>query len=71
MTCDHKCDKCCKRCLKFSKKYVNKKCVLILTLNDIPKTPITNTTFSFADIAKDILRIEERAFSNKVIQQFI
>jgi len=71
MTCGDKCDKSCKRCLKLAKKYINKKCVLLLTIVDIPKTIITNTTFSFSDIANDVLRIEERALSNKVIQQFV
>jgi len=70
MTCGCE-SKSCKICLKKTKKYVREKCVLKLTIKDIPTKLITNTTFSFADIAKDILRIEERVYSNEVIQQFI
>jgi hypothetical protein len=71
MPCEDKCGKCCKRCLKLSKKYIDERCVYKLTINDIPTNIITNTTFSFSDIAKDILKIEQKVYSNEVIQKFI
>ena len=49
-----------------STKYVE-----ILTIEDMPKNTIYNTTFSFFDIAKDVAKIEEIAFSNEVIKQFV
>ena len=61
----------CKRCIRYAKKYIDNRAVLKLTVDDIPKTQITNTTFSFADIAKDVLSIEKKTFDNPVIQQFV
>ena len=47
------------------------KYVKILTIKDIPKKTIQNTTFSFSDIAKDVLKIGNISVSNKVVQKFI
>jgi hypothetical protein len=71
MPCEDKCGKCCKRCLKRTKKYIDERCVYKLTYDDIPTNILTNTTFSYSDIAKDILKIEQKVFSNEVIQKFI
>jgi hypothetical protein len=70
MPCNCHCGSC-KRCIKFAKKYIDSRSVLKLTIDDIPTTQITNTTFSFADIAKDILAIEKKTFENPIIQKFV
>jgi hypothetical protein len=71
MTCDENCGKYCKKCLKLTKKYVDKRCIYKLTIDDIPTNIITNTTFSFYDIATDVLKMKERVLSNDIIKQFI
>jgi len=49
-----------------STKYVKK-----LTINDMSKKNMQDTTFSFSDIAKDVAKIEKITLSNKVVEKYL
>jgi len=60
----------CKKCLNKLDDYITKDCVQYLDVSDIPNETITNTNFSFQDIAKDVVKFRETATNNPVMKIF-
>jgi len=61
----------CKKCLSKLDDYITRDCVKYLDISNIPTEIITETNFSFHDIAMDVAKLRDKCIRNPLIQKFI